>query len=161
MKCLYLARIGRPDILWSVNKFARSVTNWTGACDRRLAKLISYIHHTSDHRQYCHVGNTAQHCRLGSFQDSDFASDRKDSKSTSGESDVPSEVEHSFPIVGCARNRPRSHTAQLKPSLYLLMQVYAWMEYQLLIFGIGYGSLSIFSNPIKENQSSSTRKPVA
>ena len=25
-KCLYLARIGRPDILWSVNKLERSVT---------------------------------------------------------------------------------------------------------------------------------------
>ena len=27
LKCLYLARIGRPDILWSVNKLARSITN--------------------------------------------------------------------------------------------------------------------------------------
>ena len=35
LKCLYLARIGRPDILWSVNKRARSITKWTGACDRR------------------------------------------------------------------------------------------------------------------------------
>ena len=26
LKCLYLARIGRLDILWSVNKFARAVT---------------------------------------------------------------------------------------------------------------------------------------
>ena len=26
LKCLYLARIGRPDILWSVNKLARAVT---------------------------------------------------------------------------------------------------------------------------------------
>ena len=25
LKCLYLAHIGRPDILWSVNKFARSI----------------------------------------------------------------------------------------------------------------------------------------
>ena len=33
------------------------------------------IHHTSDNWQYCHVGNTAQHCRLGLFQDSDFAGD--------------------------------------------------------------------------------------
>ena len=24
LKCLYLARIGRPDVLWSVNKLARS-----------------------------------------------------------------------------------------------------------------------------------------
>ena len=26
LKCLYLARIGRPDMLWSVNKLARSTT---------------------------------------------------------------------------------------------------------------------------------------
>ena len=26
LKCLYLARIGRPDILWSVKKLARSIT---------------------------------------------------------------------------------------------------------------------------------------
>ena len=84
LKCFYLARIGRPDILWSVNKLARSVTKWTQACDRRLARLISYIHFTSDYRQYCHVGNAAQQCRLEPFQDSDFAGDLEDSKSTSG-----------------------------------------------------------------------------
>ena len=32
----------------------------------------------------CHVGNTAKQCRLGLFQDSDFAWDLEDSKSTSG-----------------------------------------------------------------------------
>ena len=31
LKCLYLARIGRLDILWSVNKLARSITKWTKA----------------------------------------------------------------------------------------------------------------------------------
>ena len=35
LKCLYLARYGRPDILWSVNKLARAVTKWTKACDKR------------------------------------------------------------------------------------------------------------------------------
>ena len=30
------------------------------------------------------MGNTAQHCRLGLFQDSDFAGDIEDSKSSSG-----------------------------------------------------------------------------
>ena len=34
LKCLYLARVGRPDILWSVNQLARSVTNWSGARDK-------------------------------------------------------------------------------------------------------------------------------
>ena len=85
LKCSQLARIGRLDILWSVNKLARSVTKWTGTCDRRLARLIANIHHTGDYRQYYYVGNTAQHCRLGVSQDSDFACDSEDSKSISGE----------------------------------------------------------------------------
>ena len=33
LKCLYLARIGRPDIQWSVLKFTRSITKWSKACD--------------------------------------------------------------------------------------------------------------------------------
>ena len=107
---LYLARIGRSDILWSVNKLARSVTKWTRSCDKRLARLISYIHHTNDYRQYCHVANTAQHCRLGLFQGSDFAGDLEDSKSTSGGVLCFLEVEHLFLSVGCARHKLRFRT---------------------------------------------------
>ena len=84
LKCLYLARIGRHDILWSVNKIARSITKWTKACDKRLCRLISYVHHSCEYKQYCHVGNTAKQCRMGLFQDSDFARDLDNSKSTSG-----------------------------------------------------------------------------
>ena len=51
LKFLYLARIGRPDIPWSVNKLARSITKWTKACDRRLNRLISYIHQTCEYKQ--------------------------------------------------------------------------------------------------------------
>ena len=43
LKCLYLARIGRLDILWSVNQLARSITKWTKACDKRLNRLISWF----------------------------------------------------------------------------------------------------------------------
>ena len=67
-----------------MNELARAVTTWTKACDKRLARLISYLRHTCEYRQYCCVGNTAQQCRLGLFQDSDFAGDLEDSKSTSG-----------------------------------------------------------------------------
>ena len=84
LTCLYLARIGRPDILWSVNILARSITKWTKACDKRLNRLISYIHHTSEYKHYCYVGNTDKQCRLGLFQDSDFAGYLEDSKSASG-----------------------------------------------------------------------------
>ena len=84
LNCVYLARIGRLDILWSVNKLARSITKWTKASDKRLNRLISYIHHTCEYKQYWYVGNTAKQCRLGLFQDSDFAGDLEDSKSTSG-----------------------------------------------------------------------------
>ena len=70
LKCLYLARIGRPDILL--------------ICDKCLNRLISYIHHTCEYKQYCYVGNTAKQCRLGLFQDSDLTRDLEDSKSTSG-----------------------------------------------------------------------------
>ena len=77
LKCLYLARIGRPDMV-------SEQTCTIKACDQRLSRLISFIHHTCDYKQYCHVGNTANQCRLGLFQGSDFAGDLEDSKSTSG-----------------------------------------------------------------------------
>ena len=48
LKCLYLARIVMPDILWSVNKLARSITKWTKACDKRLNRLIlTFIIHVN------------------------------------------------------------------------------------------------------------------
>ena len=84
LECLYLASTGRHDILWSANELARANTKWTRACDKRPARLISYIHFTSEYKKCCHVGNTAKQCRLGLFQDSDFARDLEDSKSTSG-----------------------------------------------------------------------------
>ena len=44
----------------------------------------SYLRCSRAFEQYCHVGNTAQQCRLGLLQGSDFAGDLEDSKSTSG-----------------------------------------------------------------------------
>ena len=121
LKCLYLARLGRPDILWTANKLARSVTKWTRACDR-LARLISSIHHTNNYRQYCHVGNTAQHCRVGLFQESDFAGDFEDSKSTSGQgSYVYLEVERSCPLPGCVRSKRQYPTVLQNQKLFRWM----------------------------------------
>ena len=54
-----MTRIGRPDVLWSVNKLARVVTKWTKSGDKRLARLISYIHHTCE---FC-AFSEAEHLR--------------------------------------------------------------------------------------------------
>ena len=56
------------------------------------------------------MGNTAQQCRLGLFQDSDLAGDLEDSKSTSGKFCAYLEVICLFPQVGCVRNRLQFHT---------------------------------------------------
>ena len=136
LKCLYLARIGRPDILWSVNKLARSITKWTNACDKRWSRLISHIHHTCEYRQHCHVGNTAKQCRLGLFQDSNFAGDLEDSKSTSG-GKLCIFGSHTFVPIGwmCKKQTSVSHSQQNQKSL-LWMQDWGWMVFPLLIYGI-------------------------
>ena len=51
LKCLTLARVGRPDVLWCVNIVARAVTKWTRAFEKRLTRLIAYIHNASNFRQ--------------------------------------------------------------------------------------------------------------
>ena len=85
--------------------------------------------------QYCHACNTAQHCRLGYFQDSDFVGDFEVSTSISEESFVFLEVQHLFPSVGCVRNKLLIQTALQILKLFLLMQVHAWMKFPHLIFG--------------------------
>ena len=84
LKCLYLASVGRPELLWTVNLLARQVTRWTKACDRRMERLVSYIHHNRDHTHTNYVGDPPEDCLLVLFQDASFAGDLTDSKSTSG-----------------------------------------------------------------------------
>lgn len=70
--------------MWSVNMLAREVTRWTAACDRRLRRSISWMHHSGAHMQICYVGDKPSDCNLVRVSDASFAGDLKDSKSTSG-----------------------------------------------------------------------------
>ena len=81
LKCLYLARIGRPDSLWSVNQLARSITKWTKACDKRLS--LTFIIHviTNNVAMWRTLQNNAD---WDCFKTPIFAGDLEDSKSTSG-----------------------------------------------------------------------------
>ena len=78
LKCWNLARIRRPDILWSKNKFARSITKWTRACDKRPCRLISYIHHTCEYICVAMWEILPNNVDWWLFQDSDFARDLDD-----------------------------------------------------------------------------------
>ena len=115
LKCLYLARIGRPDILWSVNKLARSITKWTKACDKRLNRLFSYIHHTVN------TGNIAMWVILLNNADWDcfktpiLQEISRIKNSHLEEHCVFLEVIHLFPKVGCVRNKLQFHTVQQNP----------------------------------------------
>ena len=84
LKCLYLARHNRPDIIWTVNHLSRNVNKWTLADDKRLHRLIAFIHHHPHCIQYCFAGDYLCHCYLALFCDAGFAGDLNDSRSTGG-----------------------------------------------------------------------------
>ena len=82
LKCVYLARIGRPDILWSWKKFERWITKWTKACDKRPDRLIflKFITHVNTNSTVMLV--TLQH--NADWDCFKTPIDLEDSKSTSG-----------------------------------------------------------------------------
>ena len=56
MKVLYAARLARFDLLRAVCHLARYITKWTKECDKRLFRLMCYIHSTLGFRQAGWVG---------------------------------------------------------------------------------------------------------
>jgi hypothetical protein len=84
MKCLWLGRLARPDIVKPIGDLATQVQKWSKNCDKALYRLICYIQSTLEHRLIGAVGDSAAHVWLRLYVDADFAGDRLDSKSTSG-----------------------------------------------------------------------------
>ena len=84
LKALYLARLSRPDLLWTVNALAREVTKWTVACDKRLHRLMCYINATENDVMTSFCGDKAADCKLMLYVDASFAGCINSSKSTTG-----------------------------------------------------------------------------
>ena len=84
MKVLYCARFARPDILRATCKLASRVSKWTRECDRRLHKLMSYLHSTKHVIYRGYVGDEIEKCHVALFCDADYAGDKNDSKSVTG-----------------------------------------------------------------------------
>ena len=136
LKCLYLARIGRLDILLSVNKLARSVTKWTQACDKRFATFISYIY--SSHEWLSSILSSGKHgttlqtwliprlrlCRrLWEFK-----------VNLRWVSCVFLEAEQLSQSVGCAGNKHQFLIAPQGLKLFLWVLDFVWMGYLLLTY---------------------------
>ena len=84
IKTLYVARYNRIDLLWAVNALASEVTKWTINCDKRLRRLVCYMHFASHLELQCWVGDRPEDIQLALFADASFASWLGDSKTTSG-----------------------------------------------------------------------------
>ena len=82
LKALYVARIARMVIMWAVSMLARDVTRWTAACDRRLHRLISFMHHSKDWAHICYVVDLPSKRDIVLFSGASFAGDLRYSKST-------------------------------------------------------------------------------
>ena len=122
LKCSNLARNERLDILWSVNKLARSMTKWTKACDKLLNRLISKIHHICENRQYCHVVMLPNNADWDCCKTLISREILKIRNPLLEEHCAFSAVIHLFQQVGCARNKLLFLTVQqnLKSSLWTL-----------------------------------------
>ena len=118
LKCFFLARIERPDILWSVNKLARSITKWTKACDKRLNRLISFfIIHVNTNIMWVILPNNADWDCFKTLTPREILKIRDPLLE---EHCASSEVIHLFQKVGCARNKLLFLTVErnLKSSLW-------------------------------------------
>ena len=71
-------------MLWTVNALARDVTRWCRACDKKLHRLVSYIHHTKHYVFEGAIGDRIEESAILLFTDADFAGNLTDSKSTTG-----------------------------------------------------------------------------
>ena len=60
MKVLYAARMARPDLLRAVGGLASEVSKWTRASDKKLYKMMCYVHSSKDYVMKGWVQKTAK-----------------------------------------------------------------------------------------------------
>ena len=114
MKALYGARCVKYNILWPICNLARRISCWSTADDRRLRRLISYIHHTHDETLQSFIGDPADDLSVMLWVDAGLAYDLRDSRATSG-ADLAIVGPNSFaPIISFAKSRQLFRTRALR-----------------------------------------------
>ena len=75
MKILYAARMCRYDLLRATCALASMVTKCSPSCDKKLHRLVSYIHSSLALRLVAWVGDHPKDMSVKLFSDADFAGD--------------------------------------------------------------------------------------
>ena len=84
MKVLWCARLSRPDLMKPISDLTRKVACWSFADDKRLYKLMCYLHATPKLSLTCKIADNMEDLRLGLYTDADHSSEMEHTKSTSG-----------------------------------------------------------------------------
>ena len=71
-------------LLRAVGHLARRFTKWGKLENRKLTKIVEYIHSIYDLRLTGLIGDATEDRGLGQYSDATFTSDRSDAKSISG-----------------------------------------------------------------------------
>ena len=154
-----LVRIGEdPIFVWSVNKLSRAVTKWRKSCDKRLARLISYIHHACRIQAtlFCDKHSTTMQIRIVSrlwfcrrlwrLQ----VNIGRNSVYSRKSNNCTNKLDVQETDLGLTQfNRSRAHISWCRFT-------HGWNTSSWSL-GLGYWSLSSFSKPIKENIESMRR----
>ena len=85
MEALYLARMVRLDIAYTINFLAKYVTRWNTLCDKQLCHLYSYLANTVKTALVATVDRRDMgNLRLEAYPDADLCGTFDTTKSTSG-----------------------------------------------------------------------------
>jgi hypothetical protein len=84
MKILYAARTARFDLLRATCKLACYITKWTPDCDRKIYRLLCYIHSSYSKRQAGWIGDNLCDVAPHLYADADFAGCVDSQRSTTG-----------------------------------------------------------------------------
>ena len=125
LKCIYLARIGRPDSLWSVNKFAQSITKWT-------LTFITHVNTNSIAMWETLPNNADWDC----FKTPILQEILRIQNPLLEEHCAFLEVIHWFQSFGCVRNKLQFRTVQQNQKSFLWMHDWGCMVSSHLIYGI-------------------------
>ena len=72
LKILWCTPRARPDAFVTFNSFAREVSKWTIACDKRQMRLVGYLRWFKYTSLQMTVGNDPKDCVIMYFADADF-----------------------------------------------------------------------------------------